>query len=159
MLAACAGAPAPSQSAVPKDAAVIVNSGSTNTRPYRIVVRPNRSAVVMTTGQAERKATLSAKTSDAFFKDLAAAMPLSKIAHQPCMKSASFGSSTYVEYKGERSPDISCGAEGAGAKLAEDVRRIADELKVVTFGRFVRPLAVPQSAPSPEPSPENKPTY
>jgi hypothetical protein len=150
MMAACAGTPAPGPSAIPKDAAVIINSGSTNTRPYRIVVLPDRHAFVTIDGGAASEATLSKETGETFFKDLAAAMPLSKLAHQPCMKSASFGSTTYIEYKGERSPDLSCGSEGAGAKLAADVQSIATELKVVVFGRGGR-TAVPQPAASPSP--------
>jgi hypothetical protein len=157
IMAACAGTPAPGSAAVPKDAAVIVNSGSTNTLPYRIVLSPDRHAIVTIGDEKRPQATLSQKAAQAFFKDLQAAMPLSKLPHQPCMKSASFGSTTYIEYKGERSPDLSCGAEGAGAKLAADVQRITTELKVVVIGHGR--MFVPQSgaSPAPTPSPEPKP--
>lgn len=166
LLAACSSMTPQPASAVPANAAVIVNSGSTNTRPYRVVVSPDGHALVWVEGEAVRKATLSQKTSASFFSHLASAMPLAKIAQVPCMKSASFGSSTIVQYKGERSPDLTCGIEGASAKLAADVANITSELKVVTLGRF-RHSVVPQPAApaapattkappaSPAPSPES----
>jgi hypothetical protein len=153
LLAASASMTPQPAAAVPANAALIVNSGSTNTRPYRIVLRPDGNALVSVDGEPAHKATLPETTAAQFFAHLAAAMPLEKMAHEPCMKSASFGSSTYVQYKGQRSVDVTCGVQGAGAKLAADVADIVSALKVVTIGHGRRTLQPqPAAPPTPEPT-------
>jgi hypothetical protein len=153
LVASAAVTPQPSATPFPADAAVIVNSGSTNIAGYKIVVRPGGAATVVIDGAPDRDQQLSAATSGAFFKDLAAATPLSGLAAQPCMKSASFGSRTTIEYKGERSPDISCPMTGIGQSLGADVERITSELHVLPSSRFLRrTLTAPDASPSPKPS-------
>jgi hypothetical protein len=112
-------------------------------------VGPDGHALVWVEGEPVRRSALSEKTSASFFAHLAAAMPLAKIAHVPCMKSASFGSSTIVQYKGQRSPDLTCGIQGASANLAADVASIASELKVVTLGRFRHTVTPQPTVPAP----------
>jgi hypothetical protein len=149
----------PSPSGVPSDAAIIVNTGSTNTRGYRIIVRPNGQATVQVEGEPPRHETVEAATSTALFKDLAAAAPLDKLPSEPCMKSASFGSTTYVQFNGKRSPDLSCPMEGIGNKLADDVRHITEDLHVLPAGRVLRRTLSPQPevpgplTPPPKPTP------
>jgi hypothetical protein len=158
LLAACASMTPQPATAVPPNAAVIINSGSTNTRPYRIVVSPDGKALVWVEGEPARKATVSAKAAASFFAHLAAAMPLGKIPQTPCMKSASFGSSTCVQYKGQKSPDLTCGIQGTSAKLAADVASIVSELKVVTLGRSGRRTIVPQPVVPAPPAPTQAPS-
>ncbi len=122
LVASAVATPQPSASPVPPDAAVIVNSGSTNILGYRIVVRPNGAATVVLDGVPNRDQKLEAATAAAFFKDLAAAMPLGDLVAEGCMKSASFGSRTTIEYKGQRSPNVSCPMTGVGADLGRERR-------------------------------------
>jgi len=144
-------APAPTP---PADAAVIVNSGSTNLSGYKIVVRQNGLATVITDGGASRDQQLKPATSAALFMDLAAATPLKNLETEPCMKSASFGSSTYIQYKGQRTPDVSCPMDGVGAKLGADVERITGELHVLPSSRVLRhTMSSPESPSTPSGTP------
>jgi hypothetical protein len=43
-------------------------------------------------------------------QDLEAAGPMNELPAVHCIKSVSFGSSTYIEFQGQRSPDLSCPA-------------------------------------------------
>ena len=118
------------------DAAVIVDSGSTNTAGYRIIVE--RSGKAAYTQMPRRYGRPSdeqptSKTRDVaselvkrFYADLDAARPFSELPRQGCMKSASFGTTLTIEFAGERSPDLSCGDRGnAKVKaLIEDVSEI-----------------------------------
>ena len=115
--------------------AVIVNSGSTNAPGYRIEVeRSGDSRYVpqpRTRGFAVGPSSpTSHKIPEAlarrFFSDLETAGALSQLPIERCAKSASFGSSTFVEFGGERTPDISCpGARDPNTKaLMRDVNEI-----------------------------------
>ena len=154
LVASAVATPQPSASPVPPDAAVIVNSGSTNILGYRIVVRPNGAATVVLDGVPNRDQKLEAATAAAFFKDLAAAMPLGDLVAEGCMKSASFGSRTTIEYKGQRSPDVSCPMTGVGADLGRDVERITNELHVLPSSRYLRKTMSPPGSGPASPSPE-----
>lgn len=144
---------------VPSGAAVIMNTGSTNTPGYRIVVQPDGSAeYVADTGRAT--ASISQALAQQFFADLKAAGPLGDLESMPCMKSVSFGTSLFVWWKeGGRSPDLSCPAGPHGGVLAADAAKIAQELHVSSslHGPVMRPLLPgEQHAPlpaSPSPSP------
>jgi hypothetical protein len=142
--------PSPSPSPVPANAAVIVNSGSTNARGYRIVVTPDKHAVVTIDGLPPRAQTLDAATSTALFKALAAGAPLDALESEPCMKSASFGSTTTVTYDGKRSPDLSCPMEGAGAKVGAAVQKVTEALHVLAPGRTLRRTMSQPQQPEPE---------
>ncbi len=157
LIANAMASPQPSPAAVPPNAAVIVNSGSTNISGYRIVVAPDGRATVVTPS-GSRVQQLATSTAAAFFKHLAAAMPLSKLSGEPCMKSASFGSTTTIQYKGERSPDLSCPMEGPGAALGADVQHITGELHVLPSARTFRHTLTPGAASPPADSPSPKPT-
>lgn len=99
--------------------AVIVHSGSTNAPGFEIRVhesgktecrrRPHRSSrrdLARTPGR--RVGAVPAALSSRFFQHLREAVPLSQYEDRGCVKSASFGYSLRVEYRGERSPDLAC---------------------------------------------------
>jgi hypothetical protein len=145
---------------VPKGAAVILNTGSTNTSGYRIVVQRSGAAEFI---DAKRRATgrIPAALAAKFFGELESAMPLSKIPIYPCMKSASFGTALFIWWRGERSPDLTCPANAKDAILGTDAGAIADALGVSTIPRG-RPIPMMQNEPhrmlpspaaSPSPSP------
>ncbi|MGH7729450.1 MAG: hypothetical protein ACREM2_11780 [Vulcanimicrobiaceae bacterium] len=101
--------------ALPPDAAVIRNSGSTNIAGYTVVLRPNGEATV-TVGGVERSARVAMPQTRWLFHLLRTNGPLEAMSYRACMKSASFGSASWVEWRGGRSPDFSC---GGGPELRE----------------------------------------
>ncbi len=116
--------------AAPPDSAVIVNSGSTNSAGYKIVLSSNGKATVTaqshsgTPSGAVKSFTVANATATRFFADLAAARS-AKLATVPCMKSASFGTSTRVTWQGWVSSDLECPANGpVGEALVKDLEAI-----------------------------------
>jgi hypothetical protein len=90
--------------------ATIVDTGSTNTPGMTVSMGAKGHAIVEHTKGGAAKTNI--KVSDALrtrlMTDLEAAAPVDKLNARHCMKSVSFGSRVFVEYKGVRSPDISC---------------------------------------------------
>ncbi len=129
--------------ATPADNAVIVNSGSTNTVGYSIAVSSDGKAslTVQSRGGAPgtpKAFSVPADTAKRFFADLAAART-GNAATVPCMKSASFGTSTHVHWQGWVSPDLSCPPKGdAGEALVKDV----DAIRAAS-GMSTQPLRQP----------------
>ena len=135
---------------VPHDAAVILNTGSTNAQGYRIVVqRDGQAEYVM--GSARKKVQLSAQKTESFFADMSAAMPLTALRAGHCMKSASFGSSTFVCCRGKRSPDLQCAADPKATALYSSVSKVAIELGLDRI--IIPPMPNEPRRPMPEPSP------
>jgi hypothetical protein len=66
-----------------------------------------RATVELRNGTSHRM-KISKELHEQFLRDLQAAGSLNALPANHCMKSASFGSSLYVEYHGVRSPDLSC---------------------------------------------------
>jgi hypothetical protein len=103
--------------------AVIIQSGSTNTRPYRVVIRKDgsatsevsgttRSALHIGSGNSEParlqefpRGTIDVKTLHRLLKQI---RDVSKIPTQSCPKSVSFGTRTEIEYGNKRSGDLQC---------------------------------------------------
>jgi hypothetical protein len=112
---------------IPKGAAVILDTGSTNSTGYRIVIQSNGFAEYVS-GQTRATAHVSLDVASKFFADMQAAMPLSHVRIEPCMKSASFGSMTFLWWRGQRSPDISCPGDATSKKLYEDAAAVAAAL-------------------------------
>ncbi len=118
------------------DVAVIVNSGSTNSAGFRIVVersgKAEFTAVPRKSGRSpdetpkQMERTLPDAMVKRFYADLDAAKPLSSLPNRRCMKSASFGTKLTIEFAGEETPDLSCGS-GDDAKL-QDLVRDANEI-------------------------------
>ena len=121
------------------EAAVIENSGSTNLAGYRIAVRPDGSAAYTTAGGVEH-GTVSRATTHWLFAKLEAAGPLPDLAVRSCMKSASFGSTLTLEWRGARTPDLSCGGGPMAAELSRTAAAIVAQLHIRPGPRRVRPL-------------------
>jgi len=115
--------------AAPPDSAVIVNSGSTNSMGYSIEVSSDGKASVTmqshgSSAGAPKQFTVPAATAQRFFGDLAAARK-GNAATVPCMKSASFGTTTHVKWQGWVSPDLSCPPKDSlGDALVKDIDAI-----------------------------------
>lgn len=99
--------------------AAIVDSGSTNTSGYRIDVSSDGAGTLtMRPRQGMQGSTqpkgfrLSSTLTARFFSDLKAARD-SNVTGAPCMKSASFGTTTHVEWSGWKSPDLDCPSRNA----------------------------------------------
>ncbi len=107
----------------------IVNSGSTNTAGYTIVIHPNLAADVTVAGTTEAKA-VAAPQGRWLFAKVRAAMPLDELPGGRCMKSVSFGSSTTLTYAGQQTPDLSCGGDATTRELARSANVIVDQLHV-----------------------------
>ncbi len=107
------------------DEALIVNSGSTNSAGYRLRVYADGTTALQQGDAAVRK-HVSLALVKRFFADLRAAGPLDALPRAACMKSASFGTSTYAGYRGKLSPDLTCpSASRAERALAVDADALA----------------------------------
>ena len=95
----------------------ITVSPSTNTKGYDVSISP--------TGKVEGTSkTLSKQLTDKLFRDARSVGAVDQIAAAHCMKSASFGTTTMVQFNGRTSPDLSCGSEDPkAAALWEDVKQ------------------------------------
>ncbi len=107
------------------DNAVIAVSGSTNTLGYTISVASDGSATMTVAGRpSAKKFNVDAATTARFFADLSAARK-GKAVSVPCMKSASFGTTTRVTWQGWVSPDLDCPPkDDLGSALVTDVEAI-----------------------------------
>lgn len=138
---------------VPKNAAVILNTGSTNTDGYRIVVTQTGSAEYVW-GSHRATAQIGRSLAAKFFYDAQRGMPLSKLRYAPCMKSASFGTATFVWWRGERSPDLTCPEGTVASDVYEDALAVASALKVGTGSPVYLPTGEPRK-PIPTASPRS----
>jgi hypothetical protein len=122
--------PKPTGGMIMQNAIVIVNSGSTNTIGYRIIVGADGSASHVS-GDGSGHAMLSDELYARLKSDVAAAGPLSQMPMAVgCVKSASFGTTTTIAMGGETSPDLSCAGSEASKKLKEDVDAVVAALKI-----------------------------
>ena len=150
------------------DGAVIHNTGSTNFSGYTIKLWSDGTAKVVRatrSGETLGTATTGSIPSDLtrkFFSDLKAAKA-GGAAGRSCMKSASFGSSTVVQYHAWTSPDLECPGGGLTVALTADVREITAALQV-RVSPVRRPLMpneprrAPETGPSQAtPTPESSP--
>jgi hypothetical protein len=140
---------------VPKGAAVILNTGSTNALGYRIVIQQSGAAEYIN-GDKRAMATVPAATTTKFFTDLQAAMPLKVHPMIHCMKSVSFGTSLFVWWKGARSYDLTCGTN----VLTGDAYAVAQALGLST-GAMREPMhpipALTNEPRVPVPAPSSNP--
>jgi hypothetical protein len=143
----------------PDQVAVIVNSGSTNTAGFKLTVHAsgqstaimqNRSGVAQS---AVRAFNVSSKDSGTLFADLKAAKAAPPPAQAGCMKSASFGTSTHVQWQGWTSPDLDCPSdEPSIAALKNDVAAIRTAAGISPLPLLHHPAAEgPLHAGSPPP--------
>ncbi len=118
--------------------ATIVNSGSTNTAGYRLTVNEN-GTVALVQGDVTLKKHVAPEIVTRFFADLRAAAPVDAIPAAMCMKSASFGTTTRVLYRGKVSPDVSCPSPSPlGRALAVDAQSLAGAAGVSMMPRSLQ---------------------
>jgi hypothetical protein len=125
--------------------AVIIDSGSTNRRGVTITVDEAGNATVQQRGAEPQSMQLSEQVSKQLMRDIKAAGTLSALPPKHCMKSASFGSSLYVEFNGDRSPDLSCSPQpdSRAAALQKDANEVLQTVRQqLGLGRVqpVRPI-------------------
>ncbi|MBV8751102.1 MAG: hypothetical protein JO103_15450 [Candidatus Eremiobacteraeota bacterium] len=122
------------------DEALILDSGSSNRAGYRLRVYANGTTALQQGDTPIRKQIPPALVKR-FFADLQAAGPLDQLKVAHCMKSASFGSTTQIGYRGVMSPDVSCpGTSPIARALSIDVTAIAGAAGV---SMLPRPLPSP----------------
>ncbi|HEY0798419.1 MAG TPA: hypothetical protein VGD50_04670 [Candidatus Baltobacteraceae bacterium] len=127
--------------------AAIVNSGSTNTASFGIVISTDGTAVEMTSGARPVRRKLSPAAARAFFSDLGAARPLNRLAVVRCMKSASFGTTTRILWRSQATPDLSCPSTNAVVlRLSRDIAVIEAQF----WGTRLRtqPIAIRRISPA-----------
>lgn len=128
--------------------AVIENSGSTNTFGYKITVTKTKGTYHMSSvsNGGKDSSTDSGMPSGVqplvsrLFADLNAAMPLTSLPARHGMRSASFGTSTFITYKGQKSPDLTFATDPRATALKADIAAIIKTLGVGNSPR--RPLVL-----------------
>jgi len=110
--------------------ATINTTDSTNRRGYRIsLARDGRAEVSV--GNSLTTRYVDRDLAERFFADLVAATPLSQLSIDVgCVRSTSFGRSTYVSFGSERTPDLSCPGGPRAQVLRDDVAAIASALNL-----------------------------
>ena len=110
----------PQVSLLPTNVAVILKTASTNTDCERFLVAPS-GQVSFVIGDKTGQGMLQAPLTKNFFAAIKAAEPLSKLPIKPhCVKSASFGTSTFVSLDSQKSPDLSCPGNAKAKQLFDD---------------------------------------
>ncbi len=133
--------PVPADLRVPAAAgeALIVNSGSTNTAGYRLRVYADGTTALQQ-GDVPIRKHVSLTLVKRFFADLQTAGALDRLPPTFCMKSASFGSSTRIGYRGAMSPDVSCPSSSASLRaLGIDATALAGAAGVSMMPRAMPP--------------------
>jgi hypothetical protein len=138
----------------------VENGGSTNTAPWALWLRSDGTGSVET-DPAGRAFTIDPALAERVFANVAAARDAKGEAGH-CMKSASFGSRTVVQWHGWTSPDLSCPQGSPSlAALAADIAQVQSLAQIGPALR--RPLQPyePRRAPSEgspvTPAPEKTP--
>jgi hypothetical protein len=105
---------------------VIINSGSTNTPGFTIVVgfKGDVAITINPRGPNQQRANARQKhgqippvLAQRFYSDLEAARPFSALPRPWCMKSVSFGTRLTISFQGDETPDLKCG-DDHNAKLS-----------------------------------------
>lgn len=126
----------------------IIDSGSTNRPGLTVTVDQSGNATVAPRNAKAQTTTLNSELCGQLMRHVKAAGTLSELPKQHCAKSVSFGSSLYVEFNGDRSPDISCSPQSdpRADALQKDANNILDavrkQLGISRFGpaRPVKPI-------------------
>lgn len=108
---------------------IIVNSGSTNTAGFQIVL--DKSGKAEYTSRPRRidkdaapkvmRRAIPKSVTMRLYSDVNAARPLASLPSPHCAKSASFGTRLTILFDDDESPDLSCG-DGGDPKLAALIR-------------------------------------
>lgn len=106
--------------------ATIIDSGSTNRPGLRVIIDPQGHATVIERNGETHHIKLPEQKCGAFLHSVKSAAPLSDLPAHHCFKSVSFGSSLFIEYQGQRSPDLSCPGQqnSDSAALQKEAREI-----------------------------------
>lgn len=135
--------------AMPKAAfmqtAVIENTGSTNTLGYKITVTATKGTYHISSVSNGGKDTSNESGMPSgvqplvsrLFTDLDAAMPLTSLPVRHGMRSASFGTQTFVTYKGQRSPDLTFASDPRTVALKSDIASITKALHIGNAPRHI----------------------
>ncbi len=104
----------------------VIDSGSTNIPGMRMTIeQSNRRAIVERKDGSKQQVKLTKEVCDRILQDVEAAGPLNELPVRHCMKSVSFGKSIFIEYKGVRTPDLSCRqSDPRAAALKKDAEEI-----------------------------------
>lgn len=125
------------QSRTPLDEAhvAIVNSGSTNVQGFSLILAQDGEAK-LEQGNSTLHRYLPQNVTSRLFADLRAAGALDALPLSRCMKSASFGTTTRIFYRGKTSPDVSCPSPNPLLRrLATDVTSLLDAANIKTIPR------------------------
>jgi hypothetical protein len=112
----------------------IINSGSTNTGGFQIVVEKSGKAEYTSQPRRIDKGaapkvigkTIPKSLTERLYLDVMAARQLSLLPPRHCAKSVSFGTRLTIRFEDDASPDLSCG-DGGNPKLQALIRD-ADEI-------------------------------
>jgi hypothetical protein len=104
----------------------VIDSGSTNVPGMRMTLEGSRHAAVVTLKDgSKQRVKLNSEVCGRVRQDLEAAGPLNELPVAHCAKSVSFGKSIFIEYKGVRTPDLSCRqSDPRAAALKNDAEEI-----------------------------------
>src|SRR5581483_620069 len=106
----------------------IEDTGSTNRTGVKLIVNGSGEVEVQPHDAESRKTSVDTRLCDRLLQDLKAVGSLSALPRTHCIKSVSFGSSLYLEFNGERSPDLSCPAapDSKVGLLQKDVHELME---------------------------------
>lgn len=140
----------------PRDGATIVNSGSTNTARYTITLWSDGTGTTQVGAASPAPFSVPKEAAERFFSDVKAARS-NGAQLQHCMKSASFGSRTIVQWHGWSSPDLQCPPFTAEVSaLAKDVSEVQSAANIHPGSPLMRRIPMPvemRMQPSASPSP------
>jgi hypothetical protein len=105
------------------DSAVIVDSGSTNSRANEIVVRSDGTGSIASGTSSPKPFTVPKGLADLFFAALAAARK-DNAPSGSCAKSASFGSTIVVKWHGWVSSDVTCPPDDTNPAVVTDSSKL-----------------------------------
>ena len=111
---------------------IITQTRSTNQGPITITVDPLAGTAYQIQGtSAPLKLDLQKAESLRLWKAARAALPLASLPAAHCAKSASFGTSIFVQIGSDRSPDLSCPAlkDTRATELAAEVRTLLQQAR------------------------------
>lgn len=144
----------------PVQTAVIENTGSTNTTGYQLQVSSDGSGSWVLTANTEPVGASphthldtvtyklgTIKNAGKFFADLKAAMPLTGLPERHGMRSASFGTETFITYKGQRSPDLTFASDPRTVALKADIDAITKTLHVGNAPKRPAVVIMPSANP------------
>ena len=122
--------------------ALVIDSGSTNRPGITITVEESGNATAQPRNGEAKTLTLDPQLCQALMKDIKAAGTLSALPEHHCPKSVSFGSSLFVEFNGDRSPDLSCNnpPDERAAALQKDANGILQAVRAQLGPMRMRPV-------------------